>query len=171
MSNKLLSLEKIAHHVLLVFFLFRDEKQLVSGCPPLHQNKLQEVAVQDVVNRNKIKFKPYDDLVNQVFSQFNENSINDQDSHSQIENYETPRAEYPNGNDSEDTETNKTPAILNFMPQIFPDDEIVKGINSLNSKQRGVFNVFHTWAKDYVKYNGHDVEPVYIFLLILALTR
>ena len=22
----------------------------------------------------------------------------------------------------------------------------------------------HTWAKDYIKYDGHDVEPVYIFL-------
>ena len=22
----------------------------------------------------------------------------------------------------------------------------------------------HIWAKDYVKYNGHDVEPVHIFL-------
>ena len=38
------------------------------------------------------------------FSQFNENSINNQDSHSQIENDETPGAEYPNENDSEDTE-------------------------------------------------------------------
>ena len=23
----------------------------------------------------------------------------------------------------------------------------------------------HTWAKDYVKYDGHDVELVYIFIL------
>ena len=72
MSNKLLSLEKFAHHVMLLFFLFRDEKQLLSGCPPLHQNKLQEQGLQDVVNRNKIKFKPYGDLVDQTFSQFNE---------------------------------------------------------------------------------------------------
>ena len=43
------------------------------------------------------------------------------------------------------------------MPQILPDDEIPKGINSLNSKQREVFNVFHTWAKDYVRNDGHDV--------------
>ena len=30
--------------------------------------------------------------------------------------------------------------------------------------QRKVFNVVHTWAKDYVKYNGHGAEPVYISL-------
>ena len=161
--NKHLFIEKLAHHVLLLFFPFRDKKML-SGCPPLYQNKLQQQGVQYVVNRNKIKFEPYGDLVDQAFSQFNENSINNQDPHSQIENEETQEAEYPNENDSEDTETNKTSAIPNFMPQVLPDDEIAKGINSLNSKQREVFNVVHTWATNFVKCDGQDVEPVNIFL-------
>ena len=164
MPSKLLSPEKFAHHVMLLLFPFRDEKQLLSCCSPLYQNKLQEQGVQDVVNRNKIKFEPYGNLVDQVFSQFNENSINIQDPHSQIENDETPEAEYPNENDSEDIETNKTSAIPNFMPQILSDNEIAKGINSLNLKEREVFNVVHTWAKNYVKYDGHDVQPVHIFL-------
>ena len=50
------------------------------------------------------------------------------------------------------------------MPKILPDDEIAEGIISLNLKQRAVFSVAHTWAKDYVKYNGNDVEPVHVFL-------
>ena len=50
------------------------------------------------------------------------------------------------------------------MPQILPDDEIAKGINSLNVKQSKVFSVVHTVAKNYVKCDGHDVEPVHIFL-------
>ena len=113
----------------------------------MYQNKLQEQGVQDVVNRVKIKFEPYGDLVDQAFSQFNENSINNQHPRSQIESDETPEAEYPNENDSEDTETNKTSKIPNFMPQVLPDNEIAEGINSLNSKQREVFNVLHTWVK------------------------
>ena len=68
---------------------------MLSDCPPLYQNKLQEQGVQDVVNRNKIKFQPYDDSVDQAFSQFNENLINNQESHSQIENDDTLVAEYP----------------------------------------------------------------------------
>ena len=48
---------------MLLFFLFRDEKQLLSGCPSLYQNKLQEQGVQNVINRNKIKFEPYGGLV------------------------------------------------------------------------------------------------------------
>ena len=32
------------------------------------------------------------------------------------------------------------------MPHILPNDEIAESINSLNSKEREVFNVIHTWA-------------------------
>ena len=78
MSNKLLSSEEFAH-VLLLFYPFRDEKELLSGFPPLYQNKLQEQGVQDVVNTNKIKFEPYGDLVDQAYSKFNETLINNQD--------------------------------------------------------------------------------------------
>ena len=152
MPNKLSFPEKFAGHVML------------AGCPQLYQNKLQEQGVQDVVNRNKIKFEPYGDLVDQFFSQFNENLINNQDPQSQIENDEIPKTEYPNENDSEDTERNKISAVLNFMPQVLLDDEIEKGINSLNSKQREVCNVVHTWTKSFAKCDGHDVEPMHIFL-------
>ena len=89
-----------------------------------------------------------------MYSRLNETLVNNQNPHSQIENDEIPGAEYPNDNDSEDTETNKTSTIPTFMPKISTDDEIAKGINSLNSKQREVFNVVHKWAKEYVKCNG-----------------
>ena len=74
--------------------------------------------------------------------------ITNQDPDRQIENDETRGAEYPNENDSENTKTNKTYAIPNFMPKILPDDEIEEGINSLNLQQRDVFIMPHTWAKE-----------------------
>ena len=43
--NKHLSLEKIAHHVLLLFYTLRDEKKLLTDFPPLNQNRLQEKGV------------------------------------------------------------------------------------------------------------------------------
>ena len=94
-----------------------------------------------------MKFDPYDDLVDQTFWQFNDNLINNQDPQNQIENKEKLGAKYPKESDSEERETNKTFAFLNFMLQLLPDGEIVKGINSLNQKQREVFDVVHTWAK------------------------
>ena len=44
-SNKILSPEKIAHHVLLLFYTLRDEKKLLSDFPRLNQNRLQEEGV------------------------------------------------------------------------------------------------------------------------------
>ena len=110
-----------------------------------------------------MKFKSYLDLVYQAFSQFNENLINNQDPHSQIENDETPGAEYPNESDSVEGETNNS-ALLNLIPQILPNDEIPEGVNSRNPKQREVFNVVHTWVKDYVKNDGHNVVQIHTFL-------
>ena len=146
--------------MLLLFYPFRDEKDLLSRFPPMYQNKLQEEQVQNVINVNKMKFEPHGDLVDQAFVQFNENLINNQDPHSQTENDETPEEEYPNESDLEEGETNRTFALPNVMPH--PDNEIAEGINSLNSKQ--IFNVVHTWAKEYINYDGHNVEPIHIFL-------
>ena len=69
------------------------------------------------------------------FCQFNEKPITSQDPHSQIKNYKMLGAQYLNENDSEVTETNKTSAILNFVPKILPDDKIDGSINPLNLKQ------------------------------------
>ena len=55
-----------------------------------YQNKLQEDGFQNVPNINKIKFEPYGDFVNQDFSQYNQNLVNNQDPNIQIENDETP---------------------------------------------------------------------------------
>ena len=86
----------------------------------MYQNKLQQKRPQVVVNRNKIKFESYGDLVDQDFSPLKENAMKNQDSHSQIENDET------SGADLEDIETNKLLKFQNFGPQILPDDETVK---------------------------------------------
>ena len=132
--------------MLLLFYPFRDEKDLLSRFPPMYQNKLREEQVQNVINVNKMKFERHGDLVDQAFVQFNENLINNQDPHSQTEHDETPEEEYPNESDLEEGETNRTFALPNVMPH--PDNEIAEGINSLNSKQ--ILNVVHTWAKEYI---------------------
>ena len=45
------------------------------------------------------------------------------------------------------------------MSQVLVDDEIAKDIYSLNSKKKKKkFRVFHTWAEDFVKYDGRNVN-------------
>ena len=95
MPNKFLSLKKYAHHVMLLFSLLRDGKQRLPGCPKSYQSKLQEQGVQDVVKSSKIKFELYGDLVDQGFSKFNENVINNQVPHNQCgKNDGTSEAEH-----------------------------------------------------------------------------
>ena len=101
--------------MLFLFCFFKDEKELLSGFPPISQNKLQEEGVQGAVNINVVTFELHGDLVNQTFLQYNENLINKQDPQSQTESDETPEAKYLNEKDSEDAETNKTSAIPNFI--------------------------------------------------------
>ena len=83
MPNKLLSPEKFVYHVLLLCYLFRDEKESLFGFPALYQYKLPEQRVQYVVNINKIKFEPDGDLVVHANSKFNETLIHSQDPHRQ----------------------------------------------------------------------------------------
>ena len=73
--NKLLSPEKLAHHVML-FFSVQSRKIIAIRLPTIISKNTAKQGVQDVVNRNKIKFKPYGDLVDETFSQIHENSIN-----------------------------------------------------------------------------------------------
>ena len=65
-------------------------------------------------HKKKIKFETYGGLIDQAFSQFNENLMNNQDPHSQTENDETPGAEYPNESQSEEGEMNKN--ICTYQP-------------------------------------------------------
>ena len=70
--NKILYPEIFAYHVLFFSYPFRDEKKLLSGLPPLYQNKLQEQGVQDIVSNKEIKFEPYVGLVDEVYSRLSE---------------------------------------------------------------------------------------------------
>ena len=95
MTNRILSPKRFAYHLLLLFYLLRYEQELLSGFPPLHQNKLQQQGLQKFVNIKKIEFEPSGNLINQVYSKFIETLINNQGPLFQTENDETPEAEYP----------------------------------------------------------------------------
>ena len=53
------------------------------------------------------------------------------------------------------------------MPKILLDYDIAEVINFLNSKQTEVTNVNHTWAKDYVKYDRHELNQYTYFFQVV----
>ena len=95
-----------------MFYPFRDKKELLSGFPPLYQNKLLEPGVQTVVN-SSIEFEPYGDLVDEASSRYNTSMLDNQDHFGQI-----GEAVYSNDLNDENTESNKNSAIPNLMQTI-----------------------------------------------------
>ena len=116
-SNKIFFPEKYANFLLILSYPFRDEKELLSGCPPSCQKKLLESGVQIVINRNKIKFEPCGNLVDETISRYNANMFGNQDPFGQIKNDKTGETVYSNDRDDENTESNSNYAIPNFMPR------------------------------------------------------
>ena len=138
---------KYAHHLLILFYPFWDEKDLLSGCLPLYQNKLLEPGVQTVANSNKIKFEPFGNLVDDSYSRYNANMLDNQDPFG-LTFDETGKAVYSNDQDDENTESKTNSVTPNFIWRIMADDEILENNNSLISQQCDVFNVAHNWAKE-----------------------
>ena len=92
-SNKILYSERFAHYLHLLFYPFRDNKELLSEHPPSCQKKLLE-TVQTVINSNKIKFEPYGALFDGTFSCCNANMLGNEDFFGRIENDETEESVY-----------------------------------------------------------------------------
>ena len=57
--NRHKSPEKSAHHLLFMFYPFRNEQELKSEISGSYCEKLQEPAIINVINRNKQIFGPY----------------------------------------------------------------------------------------------------------------
>ena len=106
-----------------------------------------------------MEFEPHVDLVDLNFLQFNENLIKSRDPHSQIKDDETPRTDYSYESSSKEIQTDKTSTFHDFIPK-YLDDEIPEGISFVNWKIREFFYVVHIWAKDYAKYDEHNIEPI-----------
>ena len=169
--------EKYAHHLLFMFYPFRNEQNLKYADSGSYCEKLQEPGILDIVNRNKQVFEPYGELVESALLNLRTNLASSHDSHRDQENDEVDEL-LQTANDliSEDPaedavvlDNNDTPIPpVNSAPIIMPDDELNTKICSLNSKQREYFEFIYNWGKSYVKnmsaLSKTEIKPLYIFL-------
>ena len=79
--------------VLRYYVPFRDEKNCYQVFHHLSK-QTGRARSPGCRKHEQNKFEPYGDLVDQTFFQFNENSIANQNSHSQVENDEKPGSGY-----------------------------------------------------------------------------
>ena len=62
-----INLRIYTHHLLFMFYSFRDKCELKVGQPPSYSLKLSEPGVLEIVINNKILVERYSDLVNAPF--------------------------------------------------------------------------------------------------------
>ena len=55
--------EKYAHHLLFMYYPFRNEQDLKAENSGMYTEKLNEAGILDIINANKHVFKPFGDLV------------------------------------------------------------------------------------------------------------
>ena len=76
MPSKLLSPEKFTDHVMLLFFFVQRLKTIAVRFPTILSKQTATSRSSGCCKQKQIKFELYGDLVDQAFSQFSENLIN-----------------------------------------------------------------------------------------------
>ena len=85
-TNKNRDCESYAHHLLLLFYTFRDESDLKVGLPPIYTNKIAEPGVIDIINTNRALIGPFSDAVDEALLQYSQTEMNISEATEQIEN-------------------------------------------------------------------------------------
>ena len=164
--------EEYAHHLLFMYFPFRNEHELKLNNS--YADKLNSSNVLEIINLNRMKVESYALLVENVLERLSTNQNANVDSFGQQENDEINDTLNENLHNEEFLDDELT---CNFPESgfscsthpVFQDSLINENIWSLNVKQRQVFDVIHKWARDYVN-NLFSKHVKYIKLFHIFLT-
>ncbi|XP_066928370.1 uncharacterized protein [Clytia hemisphaerica] len=167
--------EDYAHHLLMLYYPFRNENELLSQEHNSYTQKLFEPGVVEMIERNRALIQPYSGLVDDALVRFRTDITLNMNDFEQQENDETNaelESNTANNNDESDDEANEdTVPLRAAIPMesiLLPDNEINTRIRSLNPQQREIFDVIHKWGRNFVKnLSSKDpkiVEPFHIFL-------
>ena len=164
--SKNLHPEKFSHHLLFLFYPFRDENDLKLNGSYCEKLAIKEVI--DVVNQNKLFFEPDSDKIDQALIRLSDTQ----------ENLEKPDDQRNNSNTEKEIECNTladnveilfgtAQSSLPTTYYILPEDELSTMICSLNKLQRAVFDEVFTWARNKVmcrQADQLDLHPKRLFI-------
>ena len=160
-----------AHHLLFMYFPFRNENELKLNNS--YAEKVNSSNVLEITNWNRIKVESFALLVENALERLSTDQNANIDSFGQQENDEindTLNANLQNEEFLHDELTCNFPesGFSCSTQPVFQDSLINENIRSLNAKQWRVFDVIHKWARDYVKdlssKNVKYIKPIHIFL-------
>ena len=141
--------EEYAHHMLFMYYPFRNENDLKSGNPPTYSNKLRESNVISLVNQNRARIEPFATIIDDAFERYTSELETNMDPFGQQDNDETyeeqcQQLEQANADNYEEInseiegETYLTQVNQSTSKQtlFFTDDAINEHIRSLSDQYR-----------------------------------
>ena len=168
--NANLNPEEHAHHLLMLFYPFRNEQELCEENSFL--TKLNQQNVLTIVNENREKFEPFGNLVEESLIHFTSHSKSI-DSFAEQENDDLHENVVNNDFNSGDEDEivdfqvdSKASSVTNNLS--ISNEEINLLISQLNQKQREIFNVINRWARQTVQNRSSDnplkIPPLRLFI-------
>ena len=165
--------EHYAHHLLFMFYPFRNEEELKATPSGTYTEKLSSPEIVEVVNRNRAILEPLADAVDEAMYNFHTNARGF-DIYGEQENDEV-REEEKNYASEEETDNEENTenvysggAPAQTIEPLISDDELNTRIRSLNEKQRELFDYIVRWSKkssQNLRTNcAEKPAPFYIFL-------
>lgn len=144
--NKVTHLEAYAHHLLMLFYPFRFESDLLSSKTETY---IDNPNISSIVNENKQKFEPWGYLVeealtNYIYQPKTDNSA-EHENDDLKEEFENQNSNLEDEDSIVDFQVSATKNISGNTPtsqsDLMSNEEITKLISSLNDKQRQAFNI------------------------------
>ena len=178
--NKQKELEAYFHHLLMLYYPWRDESSLMAE-DQTYATKFYEPGVQTIVEHNRAIFEPDADAIDEAFECVRTNlsnictfdAINDQENADlRAEMQDT----FPNESFNQQPPSHFGPAqnssvsgITSYnQPTEIADDTLRRNVRSLNTEQRHAYDTFFSWCRSKMKNLNSlkpvQIEPIYLFI-------
>ena len=182
--NKRKEPELYFHHLLMLYFPWRNEIELLSS-DQTYTSKFYEPDVQAIVEKNRALFEPDADAITEALESMRNNpgkNVHSFDCMNDQENSDL-QDELPNDLDPDESFNEQQPSDLDptqsnepstgtityhNQPSEISDDELRKSVRSLNKKQRFAYDIVLSWCRGLIKNMNSlkpvEVQPIYLFL-------
>ena len=152
--------EEYAHHMLFMFFPFRNESDLKATVSRTYSEKLLEPTVTEIVNKNRKTCEPLAYAVDEAFIDFVANPRG-MDPQAEQENEDVRDEIIANATISDGTQV--TP-----LTPLISDEALGEKIRSLNKLQREIFDFVNKWARDQIQSKNckamEKPQPIHLYV-------
>ena len=185
-ANKQKEPERFFHHLLMLYFPWRNEVLDLTGPDNTYASKFFETGVQHIVDINRSKFEQNADVVSEALELLRNNELGNLHSYDSITDQENADIRCDLESDvslnesfhEQDPEHLGHPQfnqphtcntiVSHSHPSDISDDALHESIRSLNSNQRHAYNTVLTWCRTKLMRNNsnqtNEIEPLYLFI-------